>query len=76
MHQPLLFFLRLPLCELKTSPKSWFGAKKKPAMIPDENIYGLGTQREAGKKVAHYFFVFRRFWVKEPRRSGNISDEK
>ena len=22
-----------------------------------------------GKKLAHYFFIFRRFWVKEPRHS-------
>ena len=26
--------------------------------------------------MAHYFFIFRRFWVKEPRHSENIFAKK
>ena len=43
-----------------------------------EKSYGLATRRDVmEKKMAYYLFFFRRFRVKEPRRSETISsDEK
>ena len=29
-----------------------------------------------GKKMAHYFFIFRRFWIKEPRHSEKYIRQK
>ena len=48
--------------------------ENKTALIPDEKSHGLArhiTRINMQKNV-----VFRRFWVKEPRDSGNIFAKK
>ena len=34
-----------------------------------------GHDEDHAKKMAYYFFFFRRIWVKGPRPSENVSDE-
>ena len=47
--------------------------RKMKLLLPDdEKSHGLGTKRESCKKMANFL----PFWVKEPRDSGIISDEK
>ena len=58
---------------LRSLPKTDCGEKIK-LLVPDEKTHGLGIQRESCKK--RKMASFRRFWVKQPRQSENISDEK
>ena len=54
-----------------SKPKTHFQRKQK--LLPDEKSHGLGTQQESRKKVSGPFPTI---WVKEPRHSDTISDEK
>ena len=49
--------------------------RRRTAIITDEIYHGLlvNTRRKSREKKKN---VLRRFWVKNPRRSENISDEK